>query len=288
RLNKGQEPSKRRKFSRRIGSQLVKLEKLDGKQERAIVAAHEGHGLCMQHCELRCYSTFQGVHPDNSSENLKMSGNPRTSKETNKADRNVKGGNDRMNTQHPIRMSSRVSQYTRAVRLGRHVLTSFDPLLEGGRARPGQLRLSVGKSTPGTAVYFAHECFDDCFFKCTHCSLKTMKCRKCNRRRIKTNLTREPPEISRLQAKKPLKPRGKTPAQNSRQGSRKCAMVTFYASLTTEVELEGVSVLWRSQNMKLSEVQDEVVTSETLPMSIGISWNRYQIKRELNETSQNT
>lgn len=54
---------------------MVKLEKLDGKQERAIVAAHEGHGLCMQHCELRCYSTFQGVHPDNSSENLKMSGN---------------------------------------------------------------------------------------------------------------------------------------------------------------------------------------------------------------------
>ncbi|CAA9994779.1 unnamed protein product, partial [Nesidiocoris tenuis] len=35
-----------------------------------------------------------------------------------------------------------------------YVLNSSDPLLEGGRARPGQLRLSGQKPTPGTAVYF--------------------------------------------------------------------------------------------------------------------------------------
>ncbi|CAB0020943.1 unnamed protein product [Nesidiocoris tenuis] len=38
-----------------------------------------------------------------------------------------------------------------AVRLERHVLNSSDPLLEGGRARPGQLWLSREKPTPGTA-----------------------------------------------------------------------------------------------------------------------------------------
>ncbi|CAB0006330.1 unnamed protein product [Nesidiocoris tenuis] len=37
-------------------------------------------------------------------------------------------------------MSSRVSQCVSSVRLERHALTSSDPLLEGGLARPGQLR----------------------------------------------------------------------------------------------------------------------------------------------------
>ncbi|CAB0001016.1 unnamed protein product [Nesidiocoris tenuis] len=65
-------------------------------------------------------------------------------------------------------MSSRVSKYMSAVRLERHVLNSSDPLLEGGRARPGQLRLSGEK--PGTAVYFTFitifivECRKKCLF----------------------------------------------------------------------------------------------------------------------------
>ncbi|CAB0004711.1 unnamed protein product [Nesidiocoris tenuis] len=59
-----------------------------------------------------------------------------------------------LSTQEGEAMSSRVSQYIKAVRLEQHVLNSSDPLLEGGRARPGQLRLSGEKPTPGTVVHF--------------------------------------------------------------------------------------------------------------------------------------
>ncbi|CAB0004756.1 unnamed protein product [Nesidiocoris tenuis] len=58
-----------------------------------------------------------------------------------------------LSTQGGEAMSSRVSQDISAVRLERHVLNSSDPLFEGGRARPGQLRLSGEKPTPGTAVH---------------------------------------------------------------------------------------------------------------------------------------
>ncbi|CAB0007214.1 unnamed protein product [Nesidiocoris tenuis] len=54
-----------------------------------------------------------------------------------------------------------VSRYIIAVRLERHILTltmsSSDPLLEGGRARPEQLRLSANKPRPGPAFYFTFE-----------------------------------------------------------------------------------------------------------------------------------
>ncbi|CAB0015480.1 unnamed protein product, partial [Nesidiocoris tenuis] len=54
--------------------------------------------------------------------------------------------------------SVQVAEQISAVRLERHVLNSSDPLLEGGRARPGQLRLSGEKPSPGTAVYFTLSC----------------------------------------------------------------------------------------------------------------------------------
>ncbi|CAB0006329.1 unnamed protein product [Nesidiocoris tenuis] len=58
-------------------------------------------------------------------------------------------------------MSSRVSQCVSSVRLERHALTSSDPLLEGGLARPGQLRLSGEKTTPGTVVQYLVHCTNE-------------------------------------------------------------------------------------------------------------------------------
>ncbi|CAB0011165.1 unnamed protein product [Nesidiocoris tenuis] len=49
------------------------------------------------------------------------------------------------------RFDFQVKKRISAVRLERHVLNRSDPHLEGGRARPGQLRLSGEKPTPGLA-----------------------------------------------------------------------------------------------------------------------------------------